>query len=141
MKTFCLTLVLSTVLLAAASSQTPSETGAANAGRTLLGGSARDGFTLRGTEVVMTRNGVTTKLEHAVVLPNGLRIQANGNVTLRDGSTTALRANQLLTFEGAFQDVLLTPQGVAPLSSVDPGPAPKSQTGASSRDGVFISGT
>ncbi len=140
MNTLRLTLALSSVLIASTLAQTPSDTNAANANRTLLGGSARDGFTLRGTEVVVTRDGVTTKVEREMVLPSGLKVQANGNVTLRDGSTTALRPNQLLTLQGAFQDVLLTPQGVAPLSSVDPGPAPKPDAARPVRDGVFIKG-
>ena len=88
----------------------------------------------------MTRDGVTTKLEREIILPNGLRVQANGNVTLRDGSTTALRPNQLLTFDGTFQNVALTPQGVAPVSSIDPGPMPKPGVGLSARDGITISG-
>ena len=142
MKTFSLALALSACLLAAAFAQAPSDANTANAGRTLLGGSARDGFTLRGAEVVMTRDGVTSKVDREVVLPNGLRVLANGNITLRDGSSTALRPNQLLTFDGVFQDVLLTPEGIAPLSSVDPGPAPKADAEpSSSRDGVFITGT
>jgi hypothetical protein len=141
MKTLPLVVFLSCAMLVPAFAQTSSDTKEANSERTLLGGSARDGFTLRGAEVVMTRSGVTTKVDHDIALPNGLRVKANGSVVLRDGSTTALRPNQLLTFDGNFQDVLLTPEGVAPLSSVDPGPAPKADAGPSVRDCVFLSGT
>ena len=128
-------------MLVTAVAQTRSDTQEANSERTLLGGSAREGFTLRGTEVVMTRGGVTTKVDREILLPNGLRVLANGNVVLRNGTTTSLHANQLLTFDGNFQDVLLTPEGVAPVSSVDPGPASKVDPGISPRDGVFLSGT
>lgn len=117
--------------------QSTADTNAANATRTQTGASARDGFTLRGTEVVLTRNGVTTKVDRDLILPNGLRVMANGNIIMRDGSSTALRPNQLLTIEGTFEDVLLTPQGVAPVSSVDTGPTPS----VGSREGFFVSGT
>jgi hypothetical protein len=58
---------------------------------------------------------------------------------MRDGSTTALRPNQLLTLEGNFEDVVLTPQGVAPVSSVDTG-TPNASVGTSLRDGFFTNG-
>jgi hypothetical protein len=141
MKTFQCAVALSTLLLAAALAQTSTQTNTDNATNTVVGASARDGFTLRGAEVVMTRSGVTTKVARDVVLPNGLRVLANGNIVRADGSSTALRPNQLLTLEGNFQDVILTPEGVAPLSSVAPGPAPKANAGISSKDGISISGT
>ena len=123
---------------------TTTATNATNANQTVVGASARDGFTLRGTELVMTRNGVTTKVDREMRLSNGTRVLANGNILAADGSSTSLRANQLLTFDGAFQDVILTPQGVAPISSVDPGsssaPAKTNSVGISSRDGISISG-
>jgi len=141
MKLLTLSLVCSGAMLTSSFAQTTANTNDSNATQTVLGGSARDGFTLRGTEVVMTRAGITTKVDRDMILPNGLRVKADGNVTLRDGSATALRPNQLLTFDGTFQDVLLTPQGVAPLSSVESGPAPKAAVGVAARDGVYVSGT
>jgi hypothetical protein len=125
---------ISTASLAA----TPEEINTANATRTQLGGTVRDGITLRGTEAVVTRNGVTTKLEHDLLLRNGMLVHANGNITQRDGSATALRPNQLLTFEGDIEDVLLTPDGVAPLSAVAEGPGPRAAASAATRDGIRV---
>ncbi len=136
------TAFLFSALLATTSlAQTATDTNAVNSARTLPAASARDGFTLRGTEIVVTQNGVTTKVDHEMKLPNGLRVQANGNITRADGSSTALRPNQILTLDGTIQDVLLDSNGVAPLSSVDPGPAPKSAVGLAAKDGISVSGT
>jgi hypothetical protein len=140
MKTFYLAPIFSALLASAAFAQSPSDPSAGAASRTLPVASARDGFTLRGTEPVMTREGVTTKVEREVRLPNGLRVLPDGSVTMRDGSTTTLRPNQLLTFEGVFYEVALTPDGVAPLSSVTTAPVPAGDVGISARDGVTVSG-
>lgn len=139
MNTTHLTLLASAWMLASSfGQQTAADTNAANATRTQTGASVRDGFTLRGAEVVLTRNGVTAKVERDLILPNGLRVLANGSVIMRDGSSTALRPNQLLTLEGTLEDVVLTPQGVAPLSSVDTGGGATVNSG--SREGFVISG-
>jgi hypothetical protein len=141
MKTLHVTLMASALLLAPSfGQQTTADTNAANATRTQTGASARDGFTLRGAEVVLTKNGVTTKVDRDLILPNGLRVLANGSVRNRDGSSTALRPNQLLTLEGTFEDVVLTPEGVAPVSSVDTGGAAKAKAGAGARDGFMMVG-
>jgi hypothetical protein len=138
MKTFILTLLIAGGACAASIAATPEEINAANATRTQPGASARDGFTLRGTEIVMTRKGITTKVERDVILRDGTRVHANGNITLHDGSTTALRPNQLLTFEGEIQDVALTPDGVAPLSAIAEGPSPRDSS-SGMRDGITAS--
>src|SRR5262245_2679259 len=107
MKTLHLALMASALMLAPSiAQQSTADTNAANATRTQTGASARDGFTLRGTEVVLTRKGVTAKVDRDLILPNGLRVLANGNIVMRDGSTTVLRPNQLLTLEGNFEDVV-----------------------------------
>jgi hypothetical protein len=98
---------------------------------------AGDGFILRGLDAVIIRNGVATKVNPEIVLPNGLRVQADGNVTMRDGSASTLRTNQLLTFEGRFVDL--------PRSEVLPEPQASTNTtdkvvGISARDGITISG-
>jgi hypothetical protein len=102
--------------------------------------SARDGFTRSGTSVLLTRGSVSRKVEKEVVLANGLRVQSDGTVTLFDGSKAALRNNQLLTLEGTFEEVALTPQGTAPVSSGGP-PMKKlnEEVGISSVDGVCVS--
>jgi hypothetical protein len=142
MKTFYFAFCLSTIIaLSSTSAQTTSGAAAANSNRPAIGASARDGFTLRGAEVVMTRDGVTAKVERSLAFSNGLKVSASGNITMPDGSSTALRPNQLLTFDGNLHDVVLTPDGVAPLSSVDTGPAPKIVKSVSTRDGITISGS
>lgn len=120
--------------------QTAPDVQAANATRTLPGASARDGFTLRGTEVVMTRSGVTTKVEREMAFPNGLKVQANGTIMLRDGTSVTLRPNQLLTFDGEVQEVALSADGVAPVSSVDTGPVPQSGSTPTMHDGITMVG-
>jgi hypothetical protein len=137
MKTTPLTLLASALMLTSSFGQTTADTNAANATRTQTGASIRDGFTLRGTEVVLSRGGMTAKVDRDMHLPNGLRVLANGNIIMRDGSTTSLRPNQLLTLEGNLEDVVLTPQGVAPVSSVDTG---QSSTVSVLREGFAVSG-
>lgn len=140
MKSISLAPVVSALLLTSVLAQSPSEPGGTAALRTLPAASPRDGFTLRGADALITREGVTIKMDREVILPNGLRVLPNGNVTLPDGSTTTLRANQLLTFGGTLHEVALTPEGIAPLSSVSIGAGDKGDVGLSSRDGVTISG-
>jgi len=136
MKTFILTFILVGGICAASIAATPEETNAANATRTHMGASARDGFTLRGTEVVMTQHGVTTKVNREYVLQDGTRVLANGNIVSHDGSTTSLRPNQILLFDGEIQDAVLTPDGVAPLAAIAEGPRTQTDFRASSRDGI-----
>lgn len=140
MKTLALTSLLAVGLITAAVAETPQQINRANATRTQLGASVRDGFTLRGTELIMTREGVTTKVDREWALSNGARVHANGNITLADGSTTSLRANQILTFAGDIEDVILTPEGLAPLAAVAAGPVTRNDSIPSARDGITVSG-
>lgn len=80
--------------------------------------SARDGFTKSGASVLLTRKGVSQKIESEILLDNGLRVQGDGTVTLPSGEKASLRNNQLLTLSGTFEEVALSPQGTAPVSSV-----------------------
>ncbi len=101
--------------------------------------SARDGFTRGSTTVVFTRNGVSQKVEKEVVLENGLRVQPDGSVTLLNGEKASLGNNRLLTLQGAFEDVALTQQGTAPITT---GGAPmKTKNGEAATDGIRILGT
>ena len=139
MKTLALTSLVAVGLITAAVAETPEQINKENATRTQLGASARDGFTLRGTELIMTRDGVSTKVNREWALSGGARVHANGNITLADGSTTSLRANQILTFAGDIEDVVLTPEGLAPLSAVAAGPTTRKDNVSSARDGVTVS--
>lgn len=138
MKTLALTSILAAGLITAAMADTPEQINTANATRTQVGASVRDGFTLRGTELIMTRSGVTTKVDRDWALSGGVRVHANGNITMRDGSTTSLRPNQILTFEGEIEDVILTPEGLAPLSAVAAGPITREDGISTARDGVRV---
>ncbi len=138
MKTLALTSIIAAGLITTAMADTPEQINNANATRTQVGASARDGFTLRGTELIMTRSGVTTKVDRDWVLSGGVRVHANGNITMADGSTTSLRPNQILTFDGAIDDVILTPEGLAPLSTVADGPVTREDGISSARDGVKV---
>jgi len=139
MKTLAFASLVAVGLAGAAVAETPEQINTANATRTQPGATARDGFTLRGTELIMTKDGVTSKVNREWALANGARVHANGNITMADGSTTSLRANQILTFAGDIEDVVLTPEGLAPLSSVSAGPTTRKDGIPSARDGVTVS--
>jgi hypothetical protein len=68
-------------------------------------------------------------------------VQDDGTVTLLTGEKATLRDNQLLTLDGTFEDVALSPEGTAPVSSVIP---PLKQSGETvsiaATDGVSIAG-
>jgi len=96
----------------------------------------RDGFTRSGSEVRFTRNGVAQTVEKEVVLENGLRVRADGSVTLPNGTKTELHNNQLLTLQGAFESVALTSDGLAPITTSGP---PVREAGAETeRDGISV---
>lgn len=138
MKTFILTSIVVGGLCTASMAATPEEINANNATRTQTGATARDGFTLRGTELVMTYHGVTTKVDRDYVLSDGTRVRANGNIVMHDGSTTSLRPNQILLFDGEIQNAILTPDGVAPMAGVSEGPRTQTDFRATSRDGITV---
>ena len=102
--------------------------------------SARDGFTKSGTDILLTRGGVSQKVDQEVALENGLRVRPDGSVTLPNGSKASLGNNQLLTLQGSLEDVALLPQGTAPVTSGGPPmKKPGEEVGVSSTDGVSVS--
>ncbi|MEI9892733.1 MAG: DUF6799 domain-containing protein [Chthoniobacter sp.] len=137
MKTIACTLALSAALLAAAQAQTPLNPNIPDPPQRSItpAGTARDGFFARDNQIFMVRNGVTTKVEREIIFPNGLRVQPNGTVTLRDGTERTLISNQWLNFEGSLED--FTGQAAAPAANT----AAARDSGVSSRDGISISGT
>jgi len=84
-----------------------------------VGISAREGITLSGTDVLVTRNGVSETLKKELSLPNGLRVQPNGTVLTADGGSLPLRPGQVLTFDGKFTP----PGGAAATTTVTPATA------------------
>jgi hypothetical protein len=102
-----------------------------------------DGFWLRQKVPVMTQFGVTEPLTDNVALPNGLRVQKNGTVTLLNGDKSELQPNRLLTFDGQFVPLPGTMEseaGTVP-TVPDVSGANKRAIGLGSRDGITISGT
>ncbi|HEX8311797.1 MAG TPA: DUF6799 domain-containing protein [Chthoniobacteraceae bacterium] len=65
-----------------------------------VGISARDGITLSGTAVLVTRNGVSETLQKEIALENGTRVAPDGKVTPQGGGTFTLRPTQILMFDG-----------------------------------------
>lgn len=87
-----------------------------------VGIASRDGITVSGTDVLVTRNGRTEKLAKELTLPNGLRVNMDGTLVAKDGSVVTLRSTQLLTFEGRVVDVPIV-ESVAPAKTVTIAPA------------------
>lgn len=70
-----------------------------------VGVSARDGITISGADLMVTRNGATEKLTKVLELPNGVRVEPSGMITTGDGAKVVLRPTQLLTFDGRFLNI------------------------------------
>ena len=102
-----------------------------------------DGFWLRHKVPVMTQNGVSTPLAVDVVLPNGLRVQKDGTVTLVDGSKSVLQENRLLKFDGRFVPLPVSMEAAAGTIPTVPdvSRANRKEIGLSARDGITVSGT
>lgn len=103
--------------------------------------SVRDGFTLSGTSVLFTRDGVSKKVEQEIVMKDGMRVRPDGSVLFANGNKASLRNNQLLTLTGTFEDAALTPQGTAPVTSGGPPITNHGRdVGIAAADGVSVSG-
>lgn len=143
MKTFLIPIACASMIATgvAQNATETAKTNAANAPISSVGASARDGFTIAGTELYVTRNGVTEKLLKEVTMPTGLRVGPDGSIVLPDGTKTSLRANQILTFDGQLQDAAITPAGVAPITTAGvPSANVGAEVGRAARDGVTVTG-
>jgi hypothetical protein len=85
-----------------------------------VGVSDRDGITVSGTDVFITRNGITDKLTADQKLPNGVTAHPDGSILMGDGRRITLRVDQLLDLNGVLHD--------APVRPSAPGPEPSSST-------------
>jgi hypothetical protein len=85
-----------------------------------VGISARDGITLSGTAVLVTRNGVSETLQKEIVLDNGTRVAPNGTITPNEGGGFSLRPTQILMFDGRLIN--------APVGSGTPASTPAATT-------------
>jgi hypothetical protein len=74
-----------------------------------VGISARDGITVSGADVMVTRNGRTEKLEAPLKLDGGTIINPDGSVRFADGRKVTLRAEQRLTFDGRLLESPVQP--------------------------------
>lgn len=112
---FVLSSAISSLLIGSAFSQapartttaeTPAQAGSAPTERQQneVGVSSRDGITMSGEDVLVTRNGISEKLTKRMELPNGVRVEPNGTITL-NGEKLSLRPTQVLTFEGRFLNI------------------------------------
>jgi Domain of unknown function (DUF6799) len=117
MRTFQFILAVSLAWSSAAFCQLPAIAEKVNRARITSKSSARDGFTRYNGDTLVTRKGVTEKVTREVIVPNGLRVSPDGSVVLPDGSKTALRNNQILTFDGVIEDTPLSQSGTAQMPS------------------------
>jgi hypothetical protein len=81
--------------------------------------SSRDGITVSGHDVFITRNGVATKVIAETRLESGIMVRPDGTIRLANGHSIVLRPDQVLDFKGVIHEapVVPSPAGVAPSSN------------------------
>jgi hypothetical protein len=77
----------------------------AESAKTAVGIASRDGISLSGTDVLVTRNGISEKLTKPMTLSGGVKVKPDGTMVGTDGSEVMLRPEQLLTFEGQLVNI------------------------------------
>ena len=65
-----------------------------------VGISSQDGLTMSGTDVLITRNGVSERLTKEMTFASGAKIMADGTLVGTDGSKTMMRPGQIVTLDG-----------------------------------------
>jgi hypothetical protein len=80
------------------------------------GVSARDGITVSGGDVFITRNGATEKITSDLRLSNGIIVHPDGTVLMGNGRKITLRAEQVLDLRGVLHEapVRPNPPGIEP---------------------------
>jgi hypothetical protein len=71
--------------------------------------SNRDGITISGADVFITRNGITDKVIADVRLPNGVIAKPNGTIVLGNGKSVTLRFDQVLGLDGQLREAPVPP--------------------------------
>jgi hypothetical protein len=71
--------------------------------------SNRDGVTISGADVFITRNGVTDKVTADVHLPNGVIAKPDGTIVFGNGKKVTLRSDQVLGLDGVLHDAPVAP--------------------------------
>ena len=99
-------------------SATPATPAANTAASRESGLSSRDGITTSGTDVFITRNGITETVIADVHLPNGVIAKRDGTVVLANGKKVILRSDQVLDLSGVLHDAPVAPP--APGGGVEP---------------------
>ena len=96
-----------------------------------VGISSRDGITLSGTAVLVTRNGVSEPLQKEIALDNGTRVAPDGTVTPQGAGSFTLRPTQILMFDGRLVNATVGSTGAtttAPAATAAPAPATTTTT-------------
>jgi hypothetical protein len=68
----------------------------------VVGIAARDGISISDIGTLVTRNGVTQKVDSEIKLGNGAVVRADGTILSGSGERIIIRPGQVLTFEGAL---------------------------------------
>lgn len=121
--TTCAVLTATCSLLNAADETTPPSAKIGNGEE--VGISRRDGITISGGAVHVTRNGVTEQLTTPLGLSNGVTITPEGVIKQEGRADATLKSTQILRFDGQLVDVPADPR-------VNPGDP---RTGAVARQG------
>lgn len=137
MKNLASLLCISVALAAVAVAQEPLNQNIPDPPQRSISTGPRDGFFVQDNKVFIVRNGVTTQVEREVLFPNGLRVQPNATVTLRDGREVTLLTKQWLNFEGSIDDRTVE---IAPQRPVAVRESVARESGVSARDGITVSG-
>lgn len=81
------------------------------------GVSARDGVTVSGADVFITRNGSTEKVTSSLKMPNGVVVHPDGTVVLGNGKKITLSTEQVLDLHGVLHEAPVRPN---PAAGVNP---------------------
>lgn len=87
-------------LVSGAFAQGVSTTSPATGQDNVVGIAGRDGITISDVGTLVTRNGVTQKVDSEIKLTNGATVRADGSILSGNGDRIILRPGQLLTFDG-----------------------------------------
>lgn len=83
------------------------------------GVSARDGITISGTDVFITRDGKTEKITSEMHLKGGVIVHPDGTVQMAHGKKVMLRSEQVLGFDGVIREAPVRPTP----ANAEPSPA------------------
>lgn len=63
----------------------------------------QDGVVMRDRDVYFIKNGQPQRIEKETHLSEGITVDEDGNVTLKDGTKTKLTDNQMITLDGQLR--------------------------------------